>query len=138
MSKKILILSFFALFSQLYAENWQNVGNSQIQTTVGYGNAGVEYICEWIRTADYSDLAINVKSIKPLSIGRYRTACLLLGDYVFSATMYDGYGENSVLVRVRGRKLKELLAEPLDAVVMVAGYQIRTRINAEIGEFKEK
>lgn len=137
MLKKILILSFFALFSQLYAENWQNVGNSQIQTTVGYGNAGVQYICEWIKSPEYDGLTINVKSAKPLYIGKYRASCLLLGNYVFSATMYDGYGENSVLVRVRGRKLKELLAEPLDAVVMVAGYQIRTRLNAEIGEFKE-
>ena len=135
---KRLLLFVFALLSVCYADNWTSINGSEIQTTIGYGKAGAQYICEWIKNPDYDGLTINVKSATPLNIGKYRTSCLLLGDYVFCATMYDGYGDNSVLVRVRGRKLKELLnGETCDAVIMVAGYQIRTTINTEIGEFKE-
>ena len=136
---KKLFIFVFALLSVCYADNWKNVDGSQIQTTVGYSRqGGAEYICEWIKHDDYSDLSINVRSIKPFHIGKYKTSCLLLGDYVFIATLCDGYGDNSVLVRVRGRKLKELLnGEACDAVIMVAGYQIKTTINAEIGEFAE-
>ena len=135
--KRLILIMVFALVAFAFADNWQTVGESKIQTTVGYTQkGGAEYICEWIRHNDYTDLSINVRSIKPFYIGKYRTACLLLGDYVFMATLCDGYGENSVLVRVRGRKLKELLEEQNEAVIMVSGYPVYTVINAEIGEFK--
>ena len=138
--KKVFVILFLVLTSLVYADNWKSVENSLIQTTIGYSiiNSKVQYICEWIKGEEYNGITLHVRSNRGLTLGKYKTSCIIVGNYVFPSEAVQGFGENSLILRFKSRKLFELIKESeQEIMVKIAGYEFTTKINTEYGEFKD-
>ena len=126
----------FAMFALAFADNWEVVNGSKVQTTIGYSLKGFQYICDWIESENGS-IALHIRSAKKFDIERFKTSCIIVGNYVFAADAHTGWYENSIYLRFTQKKLQELLhGGQYDVIVKVAGYEFTTVVNAEIGEFK--
>ena len=138
--KRLLVIILFLCSALIYADTWKFVDDTnQIQTTIGYSDSGVQYICDWIQSTEYNGITLHVKSNKMFYLGRFTTSCIIVDDYVFPSEGRNGFNDNSVYLRFNQKTLSNIVNDgnEHEVIIKIAGYLFTTKINVIHGEFKD-